>query len=169
VVDPAQHADSRNLVESMLRNIPGFRGYLEKEYRRESDDLAREFSAHELQRCKASLDNYQRTLLDAGQIDSLPLCERVRNHLDTLQSKIRGAVQGYSGFFDFVRVDNKVLDDVYEHDLAIVEDVRGLFEMMEQLPGPPEAPSQALADVQSRLDALARRVDERSQILQGLS
>ena len=30
MVDPAQHADSRNLVESMLRNIPGFRGYLEK-------------------------------------------------------------------------------------------------------------------------------------------
>ncbi len=169
MVDPAQHADSRNLVESILRYIPGFRGYLEKEYRRQSDDLARDFAGQELQRCKTSLDKYQRTLLDGGNIDALPLCERLRGRLDTLQSKLQGAVQGYSGFFDFVRVDEKMLDEVYEHDLTIIQDVRSLSEAVEQLPNLKAEPAEAVANVENRLDALARRVDRRSEILQGLS
>ncbi len=39
--EPERHAEKRNFVESILRHIPGFRGYLEKEYRRDSDYLAR--------------------------------------------------------------------------------------------------------------------------------
>lgn len=169
MVDPAQHADSRNLVESILRYIPGFRGYLEKEYRRESDDLAREHAANQLQLAKTSLDKYQRSLLDSGQIDALPNCERIRNRLDTMQSKLRGAVQGYSGFFDFVRVDETVLDEVYQHDLSIVEDVRNLAEVIANLPGDAASPADALTGAESRIEDLAQRINGRTEILQGLS
>ena len=41
MIDPEHHAEGRNFVESILRHVPGFRGYLEKEYRRESDYLLR--------------------------------------------------------------------------------------------------------------------------------
>ena len=168
MVDPAQHADSRNLVESILRYVPGFRGYLEKEYRRESDDLAREHIAGILQSCKASLDEFQRSLLDSGQIDELPKCERIRNRIDTIQSKLRGSVQGYSGFFDFVRVDKEMLDEVYEHDLSIVRDVKAIDEQVNQMTAGAGA-AQAISDLLKRLDQLQDRVGQRSEILQGLA
>ena len=168
MVDPAQHADSRNLVESILRYVPGFRGYLEKEYRRESDELAREHIAGILQSCKTNLDECQRSLLDGGRIDDLPKCERIRTRLDTVQSKVRGGVQGYSGFFDFVRVDKEMLDQVYEHDLSIVRDAKMLDERIGQLSADANAAS-VLNDLLKQLDELADRVEQRSAILQGLS
>ena len=37
--EPRAHMEHRGFRESILRHIPGFRGYLEKEYRRDSDAL----------------------------------------------------------------------------------------------------------------------------------
>ena len=33
---------------------------------------------------------------------------------------MRGAVRGYSGFFDFVTVDQDCLDRVYRHDMSLI-------------------------------------------------
>ena len=40
--DASEHAKDRNWIEDILRVVPGFRGYLEKEYRRESDERSEE-------------------------------------------------------------------------------------------------------------------------------
>ncbi len=50
--EPRQHAQSRGWIESIGRRIPGFKGYLEKEYRRDSDALQRTWLADRLQRAK---------------------------------------------------------------------------------------------------------------------
>src|SRR5688572_6614072 len=90
--DPSRHAESRNAFESLLRKIPGFKGYLEKEYRRDSDDLARALIAGELQKCKASLERFQRTLVDAGKLDGLTRCDSLRSRLNLLQARVQGAM-----------------------------------------------------------------------------
>ncbi len=63
--EPRQQAQSRGWIESILRRIPGFKGYLEKEYRRDSDAVQRTWLADRLQRTKPALDTYGRTLVDA--------------------------------------------------------------------------------------------------------
>ena len=93
--EPEDHAAKRNLIESVLRYIPGFRGYLEKEYRRESDELQRDWLADRLQRAKRAVDELSRPLADAGNIDLLPKIDRMRGSLDKLIARIRGAMQGY--------------------------------------------------------------------------
>ena len=76
--EPREHTEQRNWIESILRHIPGFHGYLEKEYRREADELQREWLADRLQRSKRAVDNLARPLADAGQIDALPqIAERL--------------------------------------------------------------------------------------------
>ena len=92
--DPRQHAENRGYIESFLRVIPGFRGYLEKEYRRESDALARAWLVENLDKGKNILDNWGRILVDAGQIDALPQIDRIRSRVDKVMSRIKGAVQG---------------------------------------------------------------------------
>lgn len=169
MVDPSRHADSRNIVEAILRYIPGFRGYLEKEYRRDSDYLARTWLADQIRACKASLDRYQRSLVDAGQLDVLPQCEHVRTRLDTLESRMRGAVRGYSGFFDFVRVKEDLLDRVYAHDMSLIGDIQALQKATEGLAATGDDPAKAIGHLLTQVDDLHRKFDERSNLLEGIS
>jgi len=167
VVDPSRHADSRNLVESILRHIPGFKGYLEKEYRRDSDHLARVHLGDQLRKCKSKLDHYQRALVEAARLDELPKCERLRTRIDTLESRIRGAVRGYSGFFDFVRVNEAVLDEVYDHDIALLNDVSGLLDAADQLSAT-NVGKVTVDDLLEKIEDLHAKFDGRSALLEGL-
>jgi hypothetical protein len=162
--EPRDHTENRNFIETILRYIPGFRGYLEKEYRRESDDLQRDWLADRLQRSKRAIDQLTRPLADAGQIDLLPQVDRVRGRLDKLSGRIRGAVQGYSGFFDLVEVDEELLDRVYEHDVALMGQVDILARAVEELPDNQEK----LAALLRQTDELERLWDVREDMLKGL-
>ena len=168
MIDPMRHAQGRNFVESILRYIPGFRGYLEKDYRQEADHLVRTWMADRLQRCKRAWDEYILTLVNAGLLDRLPACERVTSRIDKLMLKIRGAVRGYSGFFDFVRVDTGLLDRVYEHDMLLLQDVEAVAASIEQLPGKPDTAAGTATDLLRQLDDLERKFAKRSEMLNGL-
>ena len=70
MIDPKRHADNRGSIESMLRQIPGFRGYLEKDYRQESDHLVRRWMADRLQQSKRALDASMTALVEASFLTS---------------------------------------------------------------------------------------------------
>jgi len=166
--EPKEHAENRNVVETILRYIPGFRGYLEKEYRRDSDELGREWLADRLQRSKRAIDELTRPLADRGQIDVLPQVDRLRGRLDKLIARIRGAMQGYSGFFDLVRVREDLLDRVYEHDLALMQEVDALGRAVEALPDQPDRIAAAVTDLIEQIGGVERRWDTRDDMLKGL-
>jgi hypothetical protein len=146
VPEPRQHTEHRNALESLLRHIPGFRGYLEKEYRRDSDALQRTWLSDRLQQAKRSLDTVSSQLADAGRLDLLTQYDRLRAKLDKLIARIRGAWQGYSGIFDLVRIDEARLDRVYEHDMSMMQLVEEFLESIKRLAGmPASGPSQSTA------------------------
>lgn len=146
VPEPRQHTEHRNAIESVLRHIPGFRGYLEKEYRRDSDALARTFLADRLQQAKRALDTVSSQLADAGRLDLLTQYDHLRAKIDKVIARIKGAFQGYSGIFDLVKVDEGRLDKVYEHDMLLVEQVEDFLESVKRLSGlPASGPSQTTA------------------------
>ena len=166
--EPKEHAEQRNLIETILRHVPGFRGYLEKEYRRDSDELARQWLAGRLQRSKRAMDDLSRPLADAGQIDALPQVDRLRGRLDKLIARIRGAMQGYSGFFDLVRVQEDLLDRIYQHDVQLMRQVDALGNAVEQLPDQQGGIEAALADLLGRIEELEAEWDVREDMLKGL-
>jgi hypothetical protein len=164
-----EHADNRNWMETIVRHIPGFKGYLEKEYRRESDELQRNWLAGRLQQSKKGLNEYMQALTAAGNLDALPTIERVRLKLDKLQNRITSAMQGYSGMFDLVRIDEAVLDRVYEHDAGLVDEVETLADTIEALPSKTEPPATLAAAVIKQIEALEEAWDMREDILKGLA
>jgi hypothetical protein len=165
--EPRDHAARRNWIEAVLRIIPGFHGYLEKEYRRESDAMTRQTVAERLQQAKRGLDDAARQAADAGKFDRLPPIERLRVRVDTMIGRIRGAVAGYSGFFDIVRIDEDRLEQVYEHDYGLLVTADQLVEVLQRLGGAAETLVPELAICQSRLDALQRAWEVRDNILRG--
>jgi hypothetical protein len=165
---PKDHVQKRGVIETIGRHIPGFKGYLEREYRRDSDKLQRDWLADRLQRSKRSIDEAISSLADAGHLDALPACERLRARLDKLIGTIRGAMRGYSGFFDLVNVDVALLDRVYDHDVKVMDEVEALAETVERLPAEPEPLRQALVQAMAQVNAVEQQFQLRTDILRGL-
>ncbi|MCO6455584.1 MAG: hypothetical protein J5I93_09845 [Pirellulaceae bacterium] len=167
--DPHRHSENRNLVEKILNYIPGFHGYLQKDYRRESDHLARTWLADRLQAGKRGLDDFQRAQVDAGQLDRMTECERLRSRLDAQISQIRYAVRGYSGFFDYVRVDENLLEQVYQLDMELMKEVEEFASALEQLGRDATGAAQdAVSRLIGQLDSLQQRFARRGELLKGL-
>ena len=142
--EPRHYVQHRNSLMMLVGWIPGFHGYLEREYRRDSDALQRTWLADRLQRSKRAMDAVALKLADAGKLTVLPQCDRLRAKTDELIARIRGAWEGYTGVFDLVKVDQALLDQVYDHDVALMHAVDEFVAMTEHLAGMP--PSADLID-----------------------
>jgi DNA repair ATPase RecN len=167
MAEPSDHASQRGWLEDYLRRIPGFRGYLEKEYRRESDRMARDYLVDRLQRAKQSIDGLARAMADSGRLETLPELDRLRGRLDKLIGRIRGAMQGYRGFFDFVQVDEARLDDVYQHDMDLMRHVESFEQSCAALPEQQGELADRLRDLFRELEQLDRRWSHRDALLRG--
>ena len=166
--DPKKHADSRGILESIGRWIPGFSGYLEREYRREADALARKWLADRLDKAKPSLDDFVQNLTSAGVLDGLDQVDRFRSKLDHMVGRFRSAPQGYSGFFDYVRIKEEQLNEVYMVDVSLFQTVDELGAQIEALKSSNQSPGDALAGVTEKLSEINRSFDQRNEILVGL-
>ena len=172
--EPREHTKNRGVIETVLRKIPGFRGYLEKEYRRESDELQREYLADSLQRSKRGLDEYARGLVDDAQLDAIPPVDRLRSRLDKTIARIRGAMQGYSGVFDLVQIGEAELDQVYEHDVLLLTTVDDLADAVSDLNAYATAatasggPATVVPQLLAKIEVIEQAWDAREDLLKGL-
>jgi len=109
----------RGTIESFLGKIPGYKGYKEKEMRREADKLLREALARRLEEQWRRLPDIQKQFLSSGQIQWLDDIEGVTMKLQTFIDRLKTASYGYAGFFDAVRVKEDELDQLYNFDMAL--------------------------------------------------
>ncbi len=151
-----------------MRRIPGFHGYLERAYRRESDALLRRHLAEQLERAKQGLDVAARELADSAQIDSLPQLDRVRAKLDKIIGRLRGAMRGYSGVFDLVRIDESTLDSIYSFDMALTDKIEATVKRLSPGAGPQTPTAAGIAEMLAELDEIDKACDRRDDILKGL-
>ena len=166
--EPKEHAEHRGWIETILQFIPGFRGYLRKENRREADALQRKWLADRLQRSKRGLDEFARALTDAVRLDDLPKVDRLRTKLDKLLARIRGAMQGHSGFFDLVDINEDVINQVYELDVSLMERVGRLADHIEGLRHRSDEGGDAIAPLVEQIESIEDAWDEREDVLKGL-
>lgn len=159
--DLFESGGQRNVLESIARRVPGFAGYLDKEERRESDAQARRWLADRLDACKPGLDAYTRSLTEQGRLDGLAACDRLRNKIELLISRLRGAPAGYSGFFDANQVDEDRLDDVLEHDLGLMEHAEQTATAIENL----ATADGDLESAENQFQDLERRFGDRTKLL----
>ncbi len=115
--------EQRNVLERLVARIPGFRGYQDREARREADKLLREYGAARLERVLRDLHE----VAARSALDELEGLHELSNEVDKLRAELRFADRGYSGFFDEVKLDSmSALDAVYERDERIVEQIEQL-------------------------------------------
>jgi hypothetical protein len=154
----------QNVLEQIANAIPGFKGYRDKELRRDADRLEREHLAAQLADCKKALDMLASDATRSGSLDVINDVETARKRLDKLVAKIRYADRGYAGFFDAIKVDEAALERLYQYDLGLIADVAAVR-------GAAAARGDAKVAVTGMLaavDALDTRLADREQILSGI-
>lgn len=115
--------DQRGGFEKLVGKIPGYKGYKEKELRREADKLLRQKLAADLDLQRRRLNEQQVALVNAGQILFTDDLERALTKLQTLIDRIKTASYGYSGLFDAVKVKEEQLDQLYAFDAGLLDGV----------------------------------------------
>ncbi|MCX8149915.1 MAG: hypothetical protein N3D85_00175 [Candidatus Bathyarchaeota archaeon] len=114
------------LSERIATFIPGFRGYKEKELRRESDKLIRNHLNLKLSAVKSDLRAMAQRLSDRRYLDVLTDMDRLIAKMDGVVEKINHASYGYTGFFDVVKVNEENLDRMIAFDAELVDNVNSL-------------------------------------------
>lgn len=160
----------RNWLERLGELIPGFRGFQDRELRREVDKMQREHLAKELGRLKVVSRGKARAYTDEGQLGVLHLFERLDRQLDGLSQAIRFSDYGASGFFDVVKINEPELEKLYQFDLSVLDDVSGLSGDLAAIPLPgkgdaAEAIEQALTRVGALEDKWAGRKTVISEVV----
>jgi hypothetical protein len=159
----------QNALEQIANAVPGFRGYREKELRRDADRLQREHLASRLEECKKPLNDVAAAATRSGSLDLINDVEAARKRLDRVVARIRFADRGYAGFFDAVKVEEDTLARVYEFDLALVGEVASVVEAAPPSAADPAATRAALNELVGRIDALDARLAERDALLSGFA
>lgn len=165
---PIDHNRRQGAVEELMRRIPGFHGYLERTYRRESDALLRRHLAEQLERVQRRLQGVAREFADPSQTNSLPQLDQVREKLDKIVNRLRGPLRGYSGVFDLVRIDGSTLDSLYASDLSLADQAEAMVRRLERGGRAPPLTAAAMADMTALLEEAERACEKRDDILKRL-
>lgn len=159
----------RNFLERLGEKIPGYRGFQDRELRRDVDRSLREHLASELGRLKAVLRDRARAFTDAGKIGALNGFDRLDRQIDGLSQAIRFSDYGASGLFDAVKIGDAELASLYEFDLSVVDDVAQLESEIAALPAPGgEDSAPALEQLQQAVRALDGKWRQREQVIGGV-
>ncbi len=115
-----------SLIERIALYIPGYRGYREKNLRREEDRAVRGELSRAIQGTKQDLATIQREL--ASQPELMMDLERIRTKVDRYDISIKKAVNGYSGFHAAVKILEDDLDALVRWDAKLIDDIKLLRE-----------------------------------------
>ena len=164
----------RGLLEKIMGYIPGYKGYKEKELRRESDRLVRMDVVKKLDNAKTTFRRAfakPSAVMKLSDYDDAYRFDAVNFRLDRVTQRIDRAVAGYAGMFDAIKVKENKLDAVIQHDVIMIEKAELIKADVEKAvdiePGTDEWRTVIDALI-SKIEELDRLVDERSSLFRGL-
>ena len=173
--DPEGRGDLRETVqaslgglESLMLKIPGYRGYKQKELRREADKLLRMQVASKLGDQRKRITGLQNKLVSQAQIEFLDDMERAILKLQILIDRISTASYGYAGLFDAVKVKEEQLDALYEYDnemLAVVDEVAADIDQVASAVSAREGVADAVEALVETIDEANTSFDHRHEAI----
>jgi hypothetical protein len=165
--------DERRLTERILGALPGFRGYKEREIRRETDKLVRDHIYDLLVDTKKDLREIYQELVGLGVADTWLDMDRLIARFDRVSERIHHAAYGYSGFFDAVKIREDRLERLISFDYGLVSSAQELQSKTEKLDestekGEFEEVRQMIAELRRKIEEMEETFDKRKSSILGL-
>ncbi len=113
--------DSMDIFKKLASKIPGFKGYVERQNRRDSDKLIRDTLFRRFRELEGRVSDLQVEFINKGEIDQTDDLEKAALRLRTFADKVRTAPRGYAGLFDAIKINEAELAKLYEFDAALMD------------------------------------------------
>ena len=160
------------LLEKIELFIPGFRGYKEKELRRESDRLIRNQVYQKLSEATGQAKEVYRSLVNQGVSEAWDETDHLMSRLDRITERINHSEYGYAGFFDIAKVKEPELERMTDYDLKLLQMSDLIYQAVASLKDSVdnEKPQEARAKVKETMkavDSLEEAYNNRKQIIIG--
>lgn len=170
----AQAKSQMRLSERIAAALPGFRGYKEKELRRESDRLIRNHLYLKLSKDKDNVRSISQRIADKRYLDILADVDRLNAKMDRITEKVNHASYGYSGFFNIVKIKEENLDRMITFDNQLVESVNALTAQIDGLKsqllgGDYTNLKEKIQAVTDKLELLEDTFDKRQEVIVGVT
>jgi hypothetical protein len=150
--------------------IPGFKGYIERQNRREADKVLRDTVARRFDEQWKRASQLQVDMVSQGMIAYVDDMERAALQLRTFIDKISTAPRGYSGLFDAVKINEKELEAIYQYDAAffdLAEQVGRALDNVEASLGDEAALPAAIRNLTSLARTAVETYNRRSEVVVG--
>jgi len=158
----------QKFIDWCAEHIPGYSGYKEKETRREADKLLREYIAENIRTRRGEITNFKERLLVEKKLNELTSVEKLSSMLEILEDKIRYATYGYRGLFDDIRIDEKKLDKIYEHDATLLQMVIDMIADINDLKKAYDTNGDRFLDALNNLEKVLQKLDGEIEKRKGL-
>ena len=170
----AQAKSQMRLSEKIAAALPGFRGYKEKELRRESDKLIRNHIYLKLSKDKDNVRSIAQKIAGKRYLDVLEEVDRINAKMDRITEKVNHASYGYSGFYDAVKIKEENLDSMIAYDNQLLDSVNTLSAEIDGfkaqlLSGDYSNLKDKIQSVVDKFELLEDTFDKRQEIILGVT
>jgi hypothetical protein len=156
----------RNLpwLDRLTAVIPGYGGYQTRANRRAADRALRDAIATRLTGFKTKVEQAVQDCIRHGALTEIAALERVLNRLDRIIGRVRSAGSGTDEFYSASDLESAKADPLHAADVALFDRAVELQQHFEL----PDFHHDRLPRIDSELDELERKLDERALLLQGI-
>ena len=148
-----------NLFDKIGNLIPGYKGYVIRDEKRNTDKKFRNELASRLNQAEEYLIRYQKELITSNDIATLPIWEQARKSLNTLGTKIKHAPYGESSFFSEKQLKEEELDTIYEFELELTEKVSLIVKTIQEDTAEPMSAGFVLNQINDIEQILSKRTN----------
>ncbi len=127
-----------DFFKNILEKIPGFKGYIEREDRRNADKLLRETVADNFEALWGRISALQRDAISNGDLEIVDDLESAALKLRQFIDRVKTASYGYAGFFDVIKINTEELNQIYQYDaqmLALQSEVSSAIDNVDSSSG----------------------------------
>jgi hypothetical protein len=110
-----------DIFKKIASKIPGFKGYVEQQNRRDSDKLIRDTIYRRFRELEGRITELQVEFVNQGEIKYTDDLEKAALRLRTFADRVRTAPRGYSSLFEAVKIKEEELAKLYEFDATLLD------------------------------------------------
>lgn len=154
-----------NFITNTLNRVPGYKGYADKESRRDADKQVRDAISKRLADLVDDLTRYNADLSAARDFESLAAIEPAIGQIRLLADRIRTTSYGYGGIFSDNDVDARALEQLRLFDAALLREVDTLATNVGALTSSTPPDSDARSNVVNEITRLSKIFDTRKSVM----
>jgi hypothetical protein len=119
----------KNVFDKIGSLIPGYKGYAERDGRRNCDKILRDSISAQLSEAEKNIYSQMKEALKIKDKSKMNELEQVRKETNTFLSKVKFAPYGATGFFSDNQIKEDELFSIYQYDFDLAESVKRFFEL----------------------------------------